>query len=57
MNTQKDRNTYSPQDDEDRDESRESAYERAVERADYLNDEIRDRQIEELWARKERGEL
>lgn len=34
-----------------------AAYEQAIDRADYLRDEIKDRQMEELWAKKERGEM
>ena len=42
-----------PQDDDHNSDS----YERAIEHADYLRDEMKDRQMEEMWATKERGEL
>ena len=57
MNTLKDRQIITPDDEDDIADHKSAAYEREIDRADYLRDELKDRQMEELWAKKERGEL
>ena len=57
MNTLKDRQIITPDDEDDIADHKAAAYEREIDRADYLRDEMKDRQMEELWAKKDRGEL
>lgn len=57
MNTLKDRQIITPDDEDDIADDKSAAYEREIDHADYLRDEMKDRQMEELWAKKDRGEL
>jgi len=54
MNPFKDRDIVTPDDEDDIADAKAAAYEREIERGDRLHDEMKDRQMEELWAANEK---
>jgi hypothetical protein len=49
MNPFRDREIITPDDENDIANSKSAAYEREIDRGDYLRDEQKDRQMEEMW--------